>query len=635
MSKITTSRTFKYVQPYSFFNKPFLFLKIISIIGFFFLVSCLYIILETSSAQFYEYSIYDVYPWYFWFFIIMSIFSGQFILINSALFKYRRDLFIYGFTVIILSNSILLFMPFIRGYLIFGDGDVLTHIGFMTDILNTYHIGSNPYPMEHILGTVINLVANIAFNYISMLIPSLFSLFFILSCGLLGRQIFEEKGEVVLLIIFSSILLFGTIHSLFTPFHQSSLIIPFILFLFFKRFSIKQDLKQREMKFSFILVIFCIFIALFHPLTTLCLSIIFLISEFVFKFMLRTSESLHTQINTKNLNLILLTIFSIWSSYLYLSVQGLESIVEAVTGAGTSESQLQQSVNIVAKSDASFFTTVKVFLSVYGSALILGLLSLLCIFILAYLFRKFNVKIRYYYIFSSLGFAFFSLLSIFLLVSNNSFSFIRIYLYSELFSLILIASTFYLVYKNIKFNKNYIHKLFCLLLILMLYFSLFSLYFSPIVKRPNSQVTKSYFMGMKSFYENRNESMSILELGISNFRYYDAIYGVGYPGLNINATGTAPVEHFNYINDTSFGKAYNHDVYFLLTDQGLNFYPIVYPEFRNKWKFTPSDFHKLNSDSSINSIYTNGGIDVFFINEDQNSVCKNLEPKRNDIIKTS
>ncbi len=47
-----------------------------------------------------------------------------------------------GILIIFLVDSILLFMPIIRGYLNFGLGDVLSHIGSMKDIINTLDISA-------------------------------------------------------------------------------------------------------------------------------------------------------------------------------------------------------------------------------------------------------------------------------------------------------------------------------------------------------------------------------------------------------------------------------------------------------------------------------------------------------------
>ena len=172
-------------------------IKIIAIIAFTFIISALTIISKTSPASGYEISIYDAYPWYFWVFIITSIFMGQIILVRSALSSDKSDrLCFFGFLAIITTNIILLFMPFIRGYATYGRGDVLSHIGYIKDILRTASFGTdNFYPLDHILTASLSYITSINVEHAVNIIPPIFSLFYIISIYFLARQIFERKAE--------------------------------------------------------------------------------------------------------------------------------------------------------------------------------------------------------------------------------------------------------------------------------------------------------------------------------------------------------------------------------------------------------------------------------------------------------
>jgi hypothetical protein len=76
---------------------------------------------------------------------------------------------------------------------------------------------------------------------------------------------------------------------------------------------------------------------------------------------------------------------------------------------------------------------------------------------------------------------------------------------------------------------------------------------------------------------------------------------------------TPPPNHFNYPSITNLGDNYPNMNYFILTNQGRFFYQNIYPEFPDKWRFTPSDFHRLNSDNSVHQIYKNGDLDIMLI----------------------
>lgn len=249
--------------------------KIIAIVAFAFIISALTIITKTPPANGYEISIYDAYPLYFWVFIIGSIFMGQIILIRSALGK-NDNFGLIGFLAIITTNAILLFIPFIRGYAIYGRGDVLTHIGYITDIFRTASIGtSNFYPLYHILAASSFYVTGISVEHVVNIIPPLFSLFYILSIYLLARQLFKRKGEVLFVLAFTSILLFGNGNLIFAPSVQSFFLMPFVLYLYFK-----SRTSRTPLEFGILLIISLFLIVFFHPMTTLFLIFIFLILEF-------------------------------------------------------------------------------------------------------------------------------------------------------------------------------------------------------------------------------------------------------------------------------------------------------------------------------------------------------------------
>ncbi len=110
---------------------------------------------------------------------------------------------------------------------------------------------------------------------------------------------------------------------------------------------------------------------------------------------------------------------------------------------------------------------------------------------------------------------------------------------------------------------------------------MFNLYLSPISKQLNQQVTKSEYIGMITFYQDRDESYQILEYGISQDRMYSAIYGLDYPKVNVryynSGDSLLPPDHFNYSAEASLGRGYIDYKYFLLTNQGKFLYQNMYP----------------------------------------------------------
>lgn len=129
----------------------------------------------------------------------------------------------------------------------------------------------------------------------------------------------------------------------------------------------------------------------------------------------------------------------------------------------------------------------------------------------------------------------------------------------------------------------------------------------------NQQVTENEIIGMTWFFDHRNENMLIQEIGLSQFRFHNAIYGRHAPVKNIWYENTRPIDHFDYTNQTSFGD-YDEDIkYMLVTTLGRITYPELYPNYKKQWRFTPDDFHMLENDKTVLRIYDNSNLNVYFI----------------------
>jgi len=212
------------------------FFKIISIISFFLILFLLIIIFLVGPAASYEFSIYDAYPWYFWFFLFSAVICAYVVIIVPIIVQSKKNYWLFGLCSILISNAILLFMPVIRGYYFSDYGDILTHIGYMRDILHTSSTGQNFYPINHILGVIIHLFSGLSLPTITLIIPPLFSFFFILSIYFVGKAIFQNKFELMILVILSSILMFDTNQLAFAPNCQVFFLVPLMLFLAFKMY---------------------------------------------------------------------------------------------------------------------------------------------------------------------------------------------------------------------------------------------------------------------------------------------------------------------------------------------------------------------------------------------------------------
>ncbi len=594
-------------------------LKVLSIICLNLVLICIYIIIENPGVQGYEISLYDEYPNYFWFFIIGSIFIGQAILFYLNLFSKKSSdtLWIIPFFVIIIANSILLFIPLIRRYAIYGPGDPSSHMGYMLDILQTGKIGENAYPMDHILGSITSLVTGFNLNISMQLYPFIFYILFILFIYLLFKIVLSNNSAVIMGLILSPLLLFGHGNISFTPNAQANLFVPLILYLYFSRFYDKNIVH-----FEALIVISTLFIIFFHPLVCIIVAIIFGITDLTYYIMNSNKLNhlfLNCQLKFKKSILLIFIIFIIfftWESYAYILFGTFLRVFTWLHGEAI-QSPFQQYSEVISDTQPTLLYLISSFIYRYGISLIMSFLSLLSILVLMKAWKGKKLSINIYSLIFSIGFLiFFTLYAISQFVASGT-GYERVGSYAIFSALFLIPMAFNYLFKEEK-ESIYLKKLFIALFIISLlaltYLSVFTLYLSPITKGSGQHVTDSQLIGMNTFFENRVEDLEILELRISVSRIHDALYGRHKELKNVVYAGQNPLpEHFGYINTTNFGNYYDTPKYFVLCTLGRIVYPKVLPEFPKIWTYNFTDFCMLEKDISVSKIYSNHELDIYLL----------------------
>ena len=593
------------------------FFKIILIMGFFLLLVILTILLGVGPASSYEFSIYDAYPWYFWVFLLSAILCGQVVIFGSAITQSKKNYWLFGLFAILVSNALLLFMPIIRGYYIYGWGDVLTHIGYMKDILRTSNIGGNHYPIDHILGVTIHLISGLSLPDITHIIPPIFCFFFILSMYFVGKIIFQNKFELMIFVLLTSMLIFGNFHIPFAPNQQAIFLVPLMLYLAFKIYY-----GVNTNKYYILLLLICSLIVFYHPLVAIMVILILCLMEITQYSLEKYQNSILKKVNYTYIIFFMLTLFLIWSSYLILLIWVMRPILGRILfGDESVKSELQNNFDLISKVMIDPMYLLKLIFIIYGQWIRLGILSLISLGLIFKSLKNQKTESNFFKGISVLGFIIFLMLSIAMLFTNGNFDFGRIYSFANLFSLLLIPTGVYLFLYNNPNNKSFTKKKIITLLgvififFCITYFSIFNLYYSPIIKETNLQVPKNEYTGMNTFFSYRDDSLPVVELGPSSYRFYDAIFGVVAERPNIYYYDQImdPPDHFGYQNETLSRNFYDTLKYLILNDKGRDFYPHMYPEFKKDWRFLPEDFEQLKFDSKIQQIYSNGDLEIFML----------------------
>jgi hypothetical protein len=584
-------------------------LKISLILIYFTLLAALSIILVTPPASSYEFSIYAPYPSYFWLFLIVSILFGQIYAMlcisNDTLKKY----WILGFLAGVIAICLVLFLPMIRGYYIYGRADVLTHIGYMQDIGNIGSIAGDHYPGFHLLGFFMQELSGLPYGVITIMIPAIFSLIYVLYWFILGREITTNRLVITLLTLLSVLPML--IHGLYTPNSLANLLVPLVLFLMVKGF---KNVRKSE-NFALFLVL-SISMVFFHPLATLMIMLIFFLA-YVYNLISPHSLSKPNTSHLLKTIAIVGVIFLSWSTYLVIFVEMTEPLVNSLIGSEISDSQFQNTYDIASSVDVGIISLIKVALYRYGIEGILGLCTLTCILYLVYLHINEKISLRRYYFlnFSSICFLIFSVLGITLFFTMDAFNWERIYRFALIFSLIVISYTVFIMYRRIQSSdqtkKIAFHSLTIIILIMIVYFSVFSFHFSPFMRKDHQQVTEGDYIGMHTFFEKRDPSLPILEYGVQQFRYHHSIYGTSI--RNMRTGDSSPLDHFGYNRTYNLGSNYDEMRYFLLSEVGRGYYPNLYSDSPDTWRFTNRDFQMLESDVSTVQIYTNEHLDIYLV----------------------
>jgi len=573
-------------------------------------------LLDTPRAANYEIDLYDSFPATFWFSVVASVGLGQVVILRNAFSeKSRSGSWILGMLPIGVSTVLLLAIPFARGYPVYGRGDVMTHIGYIVNILNDGVVSpSNMYPIDHILAAETHIASGTDVYTTLFLVPCLFSLTYILNFAVLARWLFEDKTRFLVLLSLASVLMLGYTHLAFSPFPQSQLLIPFVLFLYLKW----RTSPKSMMRYTSMVTLLSICIVFFHPLTSIILLAILLIADPRTYSKIAGFTARKPAVGTGyRLPLLIVTIFVTWHTYLYLIVSGTTHVIDWYALDGfMAKSELESYSDLVTLGNPSLTYLASYVLSQYGQVLILGVAGLACIF-LALKGRENRARRDYSILFSTAGFLLFSILAASMGIMATIVGLGRLFPVIILFSIILIAASTPRVASLRSMSstgRTTLMAIFAATVILLTLFSTFNLFPSPITNSPNYQVTHAEIEGMEFFFGARNSSYEIIEFGPSQRRWHDAIYGTDpFDSSLVLGESARPIDHFGYDMNDNLGDSYNHSTYFILSEWGRQFYPSIYPEFSNLWRFTPDDFQRLDRDPSASLVSTNGDFSVYVI----------------------
>lgn len=605
--------------------KSDLFIKLLFIVNFTLIGISALALLSNNG---YEVSIYTATPSYVWYFLVSDIFLSMCVIVYQAyvsgqneIISYSNRWWIVGMLSIMLVNAIILLLPVIRGYEIYGRWDSLTHVGYVKDILQSNEIPEIIYPAVHILIASISMISNIReVSIINFMVPIFLELY-ILYMYCLAKTVFVRKGEIIISTVASSVLFLSYTNYQVIPNTLSILALPLVFYAYLNIFDSKKGFR-----FKVILIIFIIFYPFFHPLTTLILVITFIgtyLLMLVYNKRLNLSSRMGNYASIPALIGSIVFILWIANNHNFWN-DNIHQIANLFTKYATVQVESKSIGIIFEKLNMNILDIFELFIKIYGHIFIYLIISCIAgIIILRKIFWHKDKDKNLYYLYFLLGW--FSTYNLFLI--QQIFSTVLSFGFWRIIMIMIVITPIFIGYMTNQLNG--IKGVYILVLVLFIssVIGIFNTFPSPYTLQTNQQVTKSEIVGMSWYYFNKNISVNDINIK-SCFRFADFILGsktrdergdiltCERVDSQINSSleiGLVP-KHFAYTNFSKFSdfthgdKRFKNVSYMPIFKYEIIYYTDIYPQLD---EFNKNDFGKLNHDISLEKIYSDDGVEIW------------------------
>lgn len=597
----------------------------ISLIAFIFITITLGIIINVPPATGYELTIYDAYPPYFWLSLITSSACGIGILLHQAATRNRSSWWLVGLCAILMSNSVLLSLPYLHGYFFFPAGDAQSHIGMMLDIITTSHIDANNfYPIIHILGVNFCYITGINIGVLPTIFTILWDVVFLLGMYCLSKMITHDLKHSLLIVAFASPLIFSHMQVLIHPSMFSIFMIPLLLYFFHKYEA--HDSRSIDL---LCLLLIGVAIILSHPMTgifIIAIVLCFAISNTLYNRWTHDRMAKSIMSDTSHTIIVVAALSSIWFIW-YFPFISIQSNIQAVFEFlffGNGVPLIEVQMMTLTEAGITPFQTIQLFIYSYGAIFILLAISSIAVMIT---FRNFLQKKTTRVVFSyslqfilALGFSAFSLFGL-----TGEYSVVRISRFFLMMCPIVSGLVFYQYFVRLP-NSNHTNKSIRNKLIIIIAVAIISVgalntlnvYGSPRTVVANWQVTEMENTGHIWFslhYDPTVSTSTITDIAsFSRFEHFNFGYSTCPQQYRVK-NPTLISSHFGYDQNSSISITLNSEDQYLITSQRGRLDPMIIPE-NIRYKahiYDLNDFDKLANDEHAARTYSNGEFEIWRI----------------------
>lgn len=585
-------------------------IKVLLTVTYFSIIISLFIAYNHQATE-YESSIYISTPLPVWILLIFSIVSSLSILTYSTLNK--KNYHIYAASIaLIISVTIILSLYNIRGYYLWNAmGDAGTHYGWVKDIISTGHIGPKYiYPVMHVLSAQASMLANVDPVYLYKWCPAMFGIIFFGFIFIAARSLLPARNHAIIAAIAGTTLVNGW-YTTFLPYTIALLYFPVAVYI------VGKCLNFNKLRWILLFVILAMLYTVFHPVAALIF--LFLLLAFIVYNGTRTRNFKlpHGYIYTLFFIVIVITWFSTFNIF-YSQIGLVKDIIDPVSSAPDTgnTSNLGNMLSVFNYASSTGFNVLQYLLLNYSPLFIYGFLTLLTIaYMFIYKVKNTNLKAI---IFCQVLLV---VITSVLFLLNLSFPPTRLFGYILLLSNIVVGYIlfeFMALSKNKKFFNKLVPIIVLSLFVFLTILGIFIVYPSPITYSVNIHTTYGEIQGVTWLFDNKNPMVSFTSWYFTPHFYAEFIYSVidkNYyrPDLSPDMNVTEFPNRLGYNNYTHLSSHYNESKYLVITDRIKKIYSEIYPNMAEE-RLKPEDLIQLDTDSSVNKIYANKDLQVWFIN---------------------
>jgi len=612
-------------------NVENLILKMSSIVLFLFILAAL-VLIGRNPISGYELSVYEAISPLTWAFLITAIIGGIAITVHQAhkADGERGSWWKVGLSLILLSNLIIIMLPFLRGYVFSDYGDHLSHLGTINNIIQTGNLPAGlVYPITHNLISEFFLISNISTIDLMHTTSPIFYLLFVFSTYFLSKEILHQRAAILATV--SSTVLFCYYYVEIFPMGFAFITFPIIFLLYFK--AVKRD----SISLRSLLIILVVLMAFFHPVASFMLTLALVVMElsrFLYNRMSITKSqpdaSSPTLMQRISMSLPLISFivlmlwvwnnFWVWESSVagtfrwfhgeLLQTPMMEQATEAFT-------------TLIARLNLQFPDLLEFSVRLYGHIFIYLVLSLIAIFLLVRNRTSLSLTSRR----SIFSYSCLFLVAVLIqlvdyvrpvtILSSGRIIYLVIALFPPLVGLALYQISG-IEPKGVEATQNFRPRsgkskfargiVVISIITLCSLIGIFRVYNSPLIYLPNSGVTYMEVTGKSWLLNYANPEIQLTGVKAPALhRFRDALLGLQAPYPKWDRYVDP---HFNYEQYQGLGESFVTDRYLHLNECDKLCYTELWPE---AGTFTWDDFARLERDSSVNKLYTNGETEIWYV----------------------